>query len=98
MADATRGELALLGGAGPDAMGDWERVFGPEHWDKLYLADRWAYNVHTWGLLVWFASVALVIGGMVWSWKQLQDAKRAAQAARWQRPTTPADARRSWVG
>ena len=26
--DATRGELALLGGTGPDTMGDWERILG----------------------------------------------------------------------
>jgi hypothetical protein len=98
MADATQGQLALLGGTGPDAMGDWERIFGPEHWDKLYLAERWAHNVHTWGVLLWFASLALVLGGVAWNWKKLQDAERAAQAERWQRPTLSADPRRSWVG
>jgi hypothetical protein len=98
MADATQGQLMLLGGSGPDTMGDWERIFGPEHWDKMYLAARWAHNVHTWGLLVWFASLALVIGGIAWNWKKLQDAERAAKAAQWQRPTFSADPRRSWVG
>ena len=98
MADATQGQLALLGGSGPDSMGDWERIFGPEHWDKLYLADRWARDVHMWGLLVWFASLALVVGGIGWSWKKMQDADRAAKAAQWQRPTFTADPRRSWVG
>jgi hypothetical protein len=98
MADATQGQLALLGGTGPDAMGDWERVFGPEHWDKLYLADRWAHTVHFLGLLVWFASLALVVGGIGWSWKKMQDADRAAEAARWQRPAYAPDPRRSWAG
>jgi hypothetical protein len=98
MADATRGELALLGGSGADAMGDWERIFGPELWDKMYLADRWAHNVHTWGLLVWFASLALVLGGMGWNWKRMRTAEQAARLARWRRPEQPADPRRSWAG
>ena len=98
MADATQGRLALLGGSGPDSMGDWERIFGPEHWDKLYLADRWAHNVHTWGLVVWCASLALVIGGIGLSWKKMRDADRAAKAAQWQRPKFTADPRRSWAG
>jgi hypothetical protein len=75
MADATQGQLALLG-AGPDAMGDWERVFGPEHWDKLYLADDWARNVRTWGLVIWFVALGLTLGGIAWNAKTLREAER----------------------
>jgi hypothetical protein len=98
MADATQGQLALLGGTGPDTMGDWERIFGPEHWDKMYLADRWARTVHAWGLLIWFASMGLVVVGLALNWKRMQDADRAAQAARWQRPPRVVDSRRTWAG
>jgi hypothetical protein len=75
MADATQGQLALMG-AGPDALGDWERIFGPEHWDKLYLADRWAHNVRTWGALIWCAALGLTLGGIIWNAKKLRDAER----------------------
>jgi hypothetical protein len=98
MADATQGQMALLGGGGPDAMGDWERIFGPEHWDKLYLADRWAHTVHTWGLLIWFASLGLVLSGIVLNAKKMREAARAARAAQWERPTFQSDPRRSWAG
>lgn len=80
MADATQGQLALLG-AGPDAMGDWERIFGPEHWDKLYLADDWARNVRTWGLVIWFAALGLTVAGIAVNAKRLREAERGPGAA-----------------
>ncbi len=98
MADATRGQLALLGGDGPDAMGDWERIFGPEHWDKLYLADRWAHAVRAWGLAIWCAAAGLAIASIALSWKRMQDEERAAEVARWQRPAFSSDPNRSWAG
>jgi hypothetical protein len=89
MADATQGQLALLGGTGPDAMGDWERVFGPEHWDKLYLADDWARNVHTWGLVLWFVALALVLTGIAWNWRRLHEAERPAAPRPTAKPSKP---------
>lgn len=80
IADATQGKLALLG-AGPDTMGDWERILGPEHWDKLFLADAYAHNVHTVGLLLWWSALALVLGGIAWNWKKIRDAERPDTSA-----------------
>jgi hypothetical protein len=78
--DATRGELALLGGTGPDTMGDWERILGPEHFDKLYLTDRISADVLHAGVVLWFVAIAIVIFGIVWNVKRLRDAQPRARA------------------
>ena len=57
--DAPRGELTLLGAS--DGLGDWSRILGPEHYDKLYLADRLAANVRTAGIITWCLAVVLVV-------------------------------------
>jgi hypothetical protein len=100
MADAVQGSLALLGGA-PDGLGDWERIFGPEHWDKLYLAEPWAHNTRTWGVLIWFAALGLVIGGMWWNWHRLQARERLERGelhatAKPSGPLAPIDDERMW--
>jgi hypothetical protein len=59
IADADDGRLALLGAAGPDAAGDWERILGEEFFDKVYLADQIAGNVRTWGYVLWFVALGL---------------------------------------
>ena len=100
IADATQGQLALLG-AGPDAMGDWERLFGPEHWDKLFLADAWAHNVRTWGLVIWFAALGLTLAGIARNAKGSRVAgdprtggrKRSARPSG---PLTPVSPRDMW--
>ena len=56
--DAPRGELMLLGGGG--GLGDWSRILGPEHYDKLYLADRLAADVRAVGFVAWFVAIAIV--------------------------------------
>ena len=61
--DAPRGELMLLGAS--DGLGDWSRILGPEHYDKLYLADRLAANVRTAGIVTWFLAVGLVVFALV---------------------------------
>jgi hypothetical protein len=85
MADAVQGSAVLLGG-GPEALGDWERIFGPEHWDKMYLADRWAHNTRMWGALIWFVALGLVLGGMWWNWHRLHG--RRSGTHRTTRPTS----------
>jgi hypothetical protein len=94
--DATQGSLMLLGSSGPDTLGDWERIFGPEHWDKMYLADVWARNVHTWGLVVWFAALGLVLGGIWWNYRKLRETDRPgvgveARSPRAAAPVAPED-------
>jgi hypothetical protein len=84
IADATEGSLALLGG-GPDAMGDWERVLGPEHLDKLALADDYAAQVRTMGVLLIVVAFSLVIAGIVWNARKahaLDPARRAPERPR----------------
>ncbi len=61
--DAPRGELMLLGGGG--GLGDWSRILGPEHYDKLYLADRLAADVRALGFVAWFAAVGVVVFALV---------------------------------
>lgn len=90
MADATQGQLALLG-AGPDALGDWERIFGPEHWDKLYLADDWAHNVRTWGLVIWLAALGLTLGGIVWDARKLHEVEHGPGGSASERPKPAAE-------
>ena len=79
IADATQGSLALLG-AGPDAMGDWERILGPEHLDKLYLADDYAARVRTAGLVLLIVAVALVVTGIVWNLRAVKATDPAEHA------------------
>lgn len=61
--DAPRGELMLLGAS--DGLGDWSRILGPEHYDRLYLADRLAANVRTVGIVTWCLAVGLVVFALV---------------------------------
>lgn len=56
--DAPRGELMLMGAS--DGLGDWSRILGPEHFDKLYLADRLAAQVRAVGIVTWIVAVALI--------------------------------------
>lgn len=59
IADADDGRLALLGGAGPDTAGDWERILGEQFFDKLYLADSIAAKVRTVGYVLWFVALGM---------------------------------------
>ena len=59
IADADDGRLALLGGAGPDTAGDWERILGEQFFDKVYLADSIATKVRTAGYVLWFVAIGL---------------------------------------
>jgi hypothetical protein len=76
IADADDGRLALLGAAGPDTAGDWERILGERFFDKVYLADSIAAKVRTAGYVLWF--VALGMAGWVIIRDHLQE--RAAVA------------------
>lgn len=71
--DAPRGELMLLGAG--DGLGDWSKILGPEHFDKLYLADRLAAQLRMLGIITWFAAVGLVVFSLV---RSLQGNRRAA--------------------
>lgn len=59
IADADDGRLALLGGAGPDTAGDWERILGEQFFDKLYLANSIAAKVRIVGYVLWFVALGL---------------------------------------
>ena len=61
--DAPRGELMLLGASG--GLGDWSRILGPEHFDKLFLADRLAADVRAAAFVTWFAAVGIVVCALV---------------------------------
>jgi hypothetical protein len=63
--DAPRGELMLLGAG--DGLGDWSKILGPEHFDKLYLADRLAAQLRTIGIVTWFVGVGLVVFSLMTS-------------------------------
>ncbi len=84
--DAPRGELALIGfgpiGDQDQALGDWARVLGPEHLDKLYLADRWATNLRQLAVLVWIGAVAVVAIGLVKTWNGVRQDRREPMHAR----------------
>jgi len=73
--DAPRGELMLLGTG--DGLGDWSKILGPEHFDKLYLADRLASQLRTLGIITWFVAVGLVVFSLVHS---VRGNRRAAAA------------------
>jgi hypothetical protein len=73
--DAPRGELMLLGAS--DGLGDWSKILGPEHFDKLYLADRLSAQVRTVGIITWFVAVGLVLFALV---RNVLAGRRAAAA------------------
>lgn len=75
IADATQGSGVLLGG-GPGALGDWERILGPEHWDKLFLADDYARTIRGMGIVIWIAALGLVLAGIWWNWRRMLQADR----------------------
>ncbi len=92
--DATRGQLALLGGTGPDTMGDWERILGPEHFDKLYLTDRLSADVRHAGLALWFIAMAIVVFGIVWNSDWLKRATSTLKAR--SKPVIPVSQENVW--
>jgi hypothetical protein len=73
--DAPRGELMLLGAG--DGLGDWAKILGPEHFDKLYLADRLSAQLRTLGIITWFVAVGLVVFSLV---RSVQGNRKAAAA------------------
>jgi hypothetical protein len=75
--DAPRGELMLMGAS--DGLGDWSKILGPEHFDKLYLADRLSSQVRTVGIVTWFVAVGLVVFALV---RSLRGSHRVASAER----------------
>ena len=94
--DATRGELGLLGGTGPDTMGDWERILGPEHFDKLYLTDRISADVRHAGLVLWFIALAIVIFGIVWNSKWLRSETSSSAPKTRAKPLPPVSQANVW--
>lgn len=83
IADADDGQLALLGATGPDAAGDWERILGVEHFDKVYLADSIAGTVRTLGYVLWFAAMGIAI------WTIVRNRRREPEAREGPRPKAP---------
>ena len=75
--DAPRGELMLMGAS--DGLGDWSKILGPEHFDKLYLADRLSAQVRTVGIATWFVAVGLVVFSLA---RNVQASRRSAAAER----------------
>jgi hypothetical protein len=75
--DAPRGDLMLMGAS--DGLGDWSKILGPEHFDKLYLADRLSAQVRTIGIITWFAAVGLIVFALV---QNRMASRRAAAAER----------------
>ena len=77
--DAPRGEMMLLGAG--DGLGDWSKILGPEHFDKLYLADRLSSQLRTLGIVTWFVAVGLIVFSLVRDLQANRDVT-AAKAAR----------------
>lgn len=82
--DAPRGELMLLGAS--DGLGDWSKILGPEHVDKLYLADRLAAIVRAAGVITWLAAIVIIAFAIVWN---VRGVHRAARAETPQPTATP---------
>jgi hypothetical protein len=78
--DAPRGELTLMGfgglGDGDQALGDWARVLGPEHLDKLYLADPWAADLRHLAVVTWVAGLAVIGVGLAITWERVRRDRR----------------------
>jgi hypothetical protein len=97
--DAPRGELALIGfgpiGDQDQALGDWARILGPEHLDKLYLADRWAEHLRFLAVVVWVAAASVVVAGLARTWRRVRADRSAAPPPRMRAaPRSPAITRR----
>jgi hypothetical protein len=74
--DAPRGLMPLIGigpvsDGGTQQLGDWARILGPEHFDKLFLADPISRDVQHAAVLVWVLSLAVLAGGMAWNHRRL---------------------------
>jgi hypothetical protein len=84
IADADDGRLALLGAAGPDTAGDWERILGERFFDKVYLADSIAGVVRTFGFVLWFVALGLA------AWVIVRNRRQERAAVEVSRPRTTA--------
>jgi hypothetical protein len=97
IADADDGRLALLGAAGPDSAGDWERILGEEHFDKVFLADRIAGIVSSAGLVIWIAALGLAAGTIVWhAWAERTPVPSIHASATPARPLRPVSDEEMW--
>ena len=83
--DAPRGEMMLLGAS--DGLGDWSKILGPEHFDKLYLADRLSAIVRTVGIVTWLAAVTIVVWAIVWNVRGVRRATAADEPAATAKPS-----------
>ena len=84
--DAPRGALPLIGlgswsDAGTAQLGDWARVLGPEHYDKLFLADPIARDVRHIAAVFILVAFGAVITGLVLNQRKLRELERGPSAA-----------------
>ena len=78
--DAPRGALPLVGlgswsDAGTAQLGDWARILGPEHYDKVFLADPISRDVRHVAVFFIVTAVGSVIAGLVLNQRRLRELK-----------------------
>jgi hypothetical protein len=84
--DAPRGALPLIrlgswSDAGTAQLGDWARILGPEHYDKLFLADPIARDVRQVAVAFILVAFGSVIAGLVLNQRKLAELARGPAPA-----------------
>ncbi|MEP7060062.1 MAG: hypothetical protein ABI828_04965 [Actinomycetota bacterium] len=82
--DAPRGALPLVGlgswsDAGTAQLGDWARILGPEHYDKLFLADPIARDVRHVAVLCILVAFGAVVTGSALNQRRLHELDRGRE-------------------
>ena len=92
--DAPRGALPLIGlgswsDAGTAQLGDWSRILGPEHYDKVFLADPIARDVRHVAVVFILVAFGSVIAGLVLNQRRLRELVNGPTPVRVAAPREP---------
>jgi len=92
--DAPRGALPLIGlGSWSNAetaqLGDWARILGPEHYDKLFLADPISRDVRHVAVVFILVAFGSVIKGLVSNRRRLRELENGPAQVRVSKPREP---------
>ena len=100
-ADAPVGNLPLIGigswsDAGTAQLGDWARILGPEHFDKVYLAVPLSHDARHLAVVFMLVAFGTVIYGLADNQRKLRELEHGPKPKTETRPLAPVTQEHMW--